>query len=338
MAMCLSSHAPSSLRRASSVAATTGPMPGIEVRVSARRAKPESSSMRRAFSATSPAGHEPGRAGPAPSHPVAPRRRRPGKRPDPGAARGASRGPGSSPAATMGGPSLADPLRRRAPHRLEKPPPSFSLGPPRSPAPAQSAHRTGAGSIKLRLALGRRPPAAAVQITGPGPWPPIPPTGWPRGHPPISAGGGPAIGGRPRDIEHRPTKVDHPRTNDPVERLNRTVEEATIRRHHDAHQDQHRTHLRDFLDASFVRRPETLGGLAAREPIRKLRASGPERFRLDPTHQPPGPSDENRKKGARAVVLPRHPRHVPLGGAGEHADRGVHDRPHRHPARRGPAR
>ncbi len=41
---------------------------------------------------------------------------------------------------------------------------------------------------------------------------------------------------RERGIEHRPTKVRHPWTNGQVERMNRTIKEATVKRlHHDDH-------------------------------------------------------------------------------------------------------
>ncbi len=35
------------------------------------------------------------------------------------------------------------------------------------------------------------------------------------------------------DIEHRLSKVNHPWSNDQVERMNRTLEEATVKRYHD---------------------------------------------------------------------------------------------------------
>jgi hypothetical protein len=47
-----------------------------------------------------------------------------------------------------------------------------------------------------------------------------------------------------------------------VERMNRTIKDATVKRfHYDSH-DQLRTHLTDFLAAyNFARRLKTLGGL-----------------------------------------------------------------------------
>lgn len=90
-------------------------------------------------------------------------------------------------------------------------------------------------------------------------------------------------------IEHRLTKPNHPWTNGQVERMNRTIKDATIKRYHyDAH-EQLRSHLGDFLDAyNFARRLKTLAGLTPYEYICKIWTSEPERFTIDPTHQTPG--------------------------------------------------
>jgi transposase InsO family protein len=90
-------------------------------------------------------------------------------------------------------------------------------------------------------------------------------------------------------IEHRLTKVKHPWTNGQVERMNRTIKEATVKRfHYDDHQ-QFETHLDQFVAAyNFARRLKTLQGLTPYEFICKRWTSEPERFRLDPTHQTPG--------------------------------------------------
>ena len=94
---------------------------------------------------------------------------------------------------------------------------------------------------------------------------------------------------REHDIEHRLTKVNHPWTNGQVERMNRTIKDATVRRYHYDGHDQLRGHLADFLAAyTFARRLKTLGGLTPYEFICKAWTSERERFRLDPIHQMPG--------------------------------------------------
>ena len=50
-------------------------------------------------------------------------------------------------------------------------------------------------------------------------------------------------------IEHRLTKPNHPWTNGQVERMNRTIKDATVKRFHYETHDQLRTHLADFLAA-----------------------------------------------------------------------------------------
>jgi len=94
---------------------------------------------------------------------------------------------------------------------------------------------------------------------------------------------------RENGIEHRLTKIKHPWTNGQVERMNRTIKDATVKRYHYDDHAQLRSHLADFLDAyNFARRLKTLGGLTPYEYICKIWTSEPERFTLDPTHQMPG--------------------------------------------------
>ena len=90
-------------------------------------------------------------------------------------------------------------------------------------------------------------------------------------------------------IEHRLTKVKHPWTNGQVERMNRTIKEATVQRYHyDSHQ-QLEAYLADFVGAyNFGRRLKTLRGLTPYEFICKTWTKEPQRFRLDPLHQMPG--------------------------------------------------
>jgi transposase InsO family protein len=90
-------------------------------------------------------------------------------------------------------------------------------------------------------------------------------------------------------IEHRLTRPKHPWTNGQVERMNRTIKDATVKRfHYDSH-DQLRAHLGDFVSAyNFARRLKTLKGLTPYEYICKIWTKEPERFTLDPIHQMPG--------------------------------------------------
>ena len=94
---------------------------------------------------------------------------------------------------------------------------------------------------------------------------------------------------RTNGIEHRLTKPNHPWTNGQVERMNRTIKEATVKRfHYDSH-DQLRGHLADFMAAyNFARRLKTLSGLTPYEYICKIWTSEPDRFIVDPIHQMPG--------------------------------------------------
>jgi transposase InsO family protein len=68
------------------------------------------------------------------------------------------------------------------------------------------------------------------------------------------------------DIDHRLTKPKHPWTNGQVERMNRTIKDATVKRYFYETHDQLRDHLRDFVDAyNFARRLKTLKGLTPYE-------------------------------------------------------------------------
>lgn len=93
------------------------------------------------------------------------------------------------------------------------------------------------------------------------------------------------------DIEHRLTKPRHPWTNGQVERMNRTIKDATVKRFHYDDHDQLRRHLSDFVDAyNFGRRLKTLRGLTPYEYVCKVWTSDPERFSLNPLHQFPRPN------------------------------------------------
>lgn len=95
---------------------------------------------------------------------------------------------------------------------------------------------------------------------------------------------------RAHAIEHRLTKPNHPWTNGQVERMNRTIKEATVQRYHYDSRQQLQIHLFDFIAAyNFARRLKTLGGLTPYEYICKCWQNDPNRFTLDPAHQMPGP-------------------------------------------------
>lgn len=80
-------------------------------------------------------------------------------------------------------------------------------------------------------------------------------------------------------IEHRLTQVKHPWTNGQVERMNRTIKEATVKRFHYDDHAQLQQHLASFMDAcNFARRLKTLKGLTPYEFICKQWDSQPERF------------------------------------------------------------
>jgi transposase-like protein len=93
------------------------------------------------------------------------------------------------------------------------------------------------------------------------------------------------------DIEHRLTKPNHPWTNGQVERMNRTIKEATVRRYYYESHDRLRAHLATFLEAyNFARRLKTLIGLTPFEYICKLWTEQQQRFRLNPIPHMTGPN------------------------------------------------
>jgi transposase InsO family protein len=91
------------------------------------------------------------------------------------------------------------------------------------------------------------------------------------------------------DIDHRLTKPRHPWTNGQVERMNRTIKEATVKRFYYETHDQLRGHLGDFVTAyNFAKRLKTLKGLTPYEYVCRIWTTEPKRFNLDPIHQIPG--------------------------------------------------
>jgi transposase InsO family protein len=91
-------------------------------------------------------------------------------------------------------------------------------------------------------------------------------------------------------IQHRLTKVNHCWTNGQVERMNRTIKEATVRRYHYDNHEQLRVHLQLFVDAyNHARRLKTFRGPPPSEFIHQVWTKEPERSRLNPLHHTPEP-------------------------------------------------
>jgi transposase InsO family protein len=107
------------------------------------------------------------------------------------------------------------------------------------------------------------------------------------------------------DIDHRLTKPKHPWTNGQVERMNRTIKEATVKRFYYETHDQLRSHLADFVTAyNFAKRLKTLKGLTPYEYICKLWTKEPDRFTLNPLQQMPGLTDHSTED---ASILASYP-------------------------------
>ena len=85
------------------------------------------------------------------------------------------------------------------------------------------------------------------------------------------------------DIDHRLTKPKHPWTNGQVERMNRTIKDATVRRFHYNDHEQLRSHLTDFVLAyNFAKRLKTLAGLTSYQFICSCWQKEPSRFKTNP--------------------------------------------------------
>ena len=85
-------------------------------------------------------------------------------------------------------------------------------------------------------------------------------------------------------IEHRLTKPNHPWTNGQVERMNRTLKDATVHRYFYQSHEQLRNHLDAFVAAyNFAKRLKTLHGLSPYEFIVKSWTQNPQLFHSDPS-------------------------------------------------------
>jgi hypothetical protein len=91
------------------------------------------------------------------------------------------------------------------------------------------------------------------------------------------------------DTEHRLTKPNHPWTNGQVERMNRTLKEATVKRYHYQSHAQLKEHIANFLNAyNFAKRLKALQGLTPYEYIIKCWQNEPKRFIVNPSHHKGG--------------------------------------------------
>lgn len=90
-------------------------------------------------------------------------------------------------------------------------------------------------------------------------------------------------------IDHRLTKPAHPWTNGQVERMNRTLKEATVKRYHYTSHQQLKEHLANFLNAyNFAKRLKMLRGLTPYEEIIKCWKNKPKLFNVNPTQHKVG--------------------------------------------------
>ncbi|MGJ0504274.1 MAG: integrase core domain-containing protein, partial [Methylocystis sp.] len=79
------------------------------------------------------------------------------------------------------------------------------------------------------------------------------------------------------------TKPNHPWTNGQVERMNRTLKEATVKRYHYDSHNQLREHLAAFMAAyNFAKRLKTLRGLTPHEYVCKIWKAEPAVFNKNP--------------------------------------------------------
>jgi transposase InsO family protein len=86
-------------------------------------------------------------------------------------------------------------------------------------------------------------------------------------------------------IDHLFTKLYHPWTNGQVERMNRTLKEATTKKYYYKNHEILKKHLNDFVIAYNYAQPlRTLKGLCPFEEILRYSQLKPEKYKISPSH------------------------------------------------------
>jgi transposase-like protein len=86
-------------------------------------------------------------------------------------------------------------------------------------------------------------------------------------------------------IEHRLTQFRHPWTNGQVERMNRTIKDATVKQYHYDTVAQLKQHLYDFINAyNYAKKLKILGFITPMEKIIQQWNLKPDLFNNDPIH------------------------------------------------------
>ena len=120
----------------------------------------------------------------------------------------------------------------------------------------------------------------------------------------------------------------HRWTRGQVERIHRTIKDATVKRRHCDSRDRPRAHLQLVADAyDHARRLKTLKGLTPYGFVCQARAKQPDRFRLDPLHHIPGPYSQAPLRPSLPLgTSPGRRRQRGRGAAGDAQAGGIRDR------------